>query len=116
MSQLASLDHALFGGLAAAVALYLARLGWSCRTADLPDVLRLTLVTVLAGLSVYLQVAALLLLLGPDGTQDGVASRDVRFRNLIGVAVSLGVWALAGLWWVRRCVLHSCRRLPSEIE
>jgi hypothetical protein len=99
---LAVLDHPVLGAVAAGLAVGLAALASACQRLALPRWLRRTLAAVLLLLALDVQLAALLLLLGPDGTQDGLLNGDVRLRNLFAVAVSVAVWAAAWLAWRHR--------------
>ena len=96
------LDHAVLGGAAALLAAYPAWLARSCRDLRLPRRLRLAAAVVLLILAADVQLAVVLLLLGPDGTQDGLLAGDLRVRNLLGVAASVGVWGLLLAVWLRR--------------
>ena len=108
----ATLGHPLLAVLAAILAVYLGSLGWSCRRGSGPRWLRLTLSGTLLLLALDVQLAALLLLAGPDGTQDGLLRGDLRLRNTLGLGATAAVWAAAVLAWAMprrtaRRVLHS---------
>jgi hypothetical protein len=99
------LDRLLLGLSAAALAVYLALLAGRCRRASGPGWLGLVQSGTLVALAVDVQVALLVLLLGPDGTQDGLARGDVRLRNLLALAATAAVWSVALIWcrpWRRR--------------
>src|SRR5215207_1430162 len=102
---LALLDRAVLGAVAAGLAIGLTVLAASGRRLARPSWLRRTLAGTLLVLAADVQIAALLLLLGPDGTQDGLLGGDVRLRNILGVAVSAGVWAVVWAGWRRRRTL-----------
>lgn len=112
MSTVGLFDHIALGGLSAAFALYLVSLGRSCLGRGGPRWARLGLVGTLMLLALDVQAAALMLLIGPDGTQDGLLRGDVRVRNALGVALSGACWAAAlGRWAYLRsggeAVVHS---------
>jgi hypothetical protein len=96
-------DHVGLGGLSAALALYLVSLGRSCLAQGGARWPRLALAGTLLLLALDVQGAALLLLLRPDGTQDGVLHGDVRLRNALSVAV-------VGACWVTALVRFHARR------
>ena len=95
MAILGLFDHVGLGGLSAALALYLVWLGRSCLAREGARWPRLALAGMLWLLALDVQGAALLLLLGPDGTQDGLLRGDVRLRNALGVALAGACWLAA---------------------
>ena len=95
MAILALFDHVGLGGLSAALALYLVSLARSCLAGGGARWPRLALGGTLLLLALDVQGAALLLLLGPDGTQDGLLRGDVRLRNALGVALAGACWGTA---------------------
>ncbi len=103
MAILGLFDHVGLGGLSAVLALYFVSLGRSCLAGGGARWPGLALAGTLFLLALDVQGAALLLLLGPDGTQDGLLRGDVRLRNALGVA-------FAGACWVAALIQSQYRR------
>lgn len=89
---IAVLDQALFGPVATLIAVSLTLLGTGRGEPESPRWLPVAVRTVLFLLAADIQVAALILLLGPTPFQDGILSGDVRLRNVLGLGVALIIW------------------------
>jgi len=115
---LANLDHAVLGGLAATLGVYLVSVARRCFRVDAWGWLRWMVTSVLLLLSLEVQLSVLLLLLGADATQDGLLNRDVRLRNVAALAALAAVWGGALIARVRRTaddsVLQSAAQRSCE--
>ena len=111
MLPLANLDHVLLGVIAAGLGVYFVWQASSCRHADAPGWLRLALAVSLTAVALDIQIAVLGLLLGPNGSQDGILLGDLRLRNALGALLLLGVWGAAVVAWRRRRATSWCQRL-----
>jgi hypothetical protein len=89
---IAAVDQALLGPVATLIAVTLAVLGVARADPKSPPWLRVAVRAVLLLLAADMQVAALILLLGPTPLQDGISSGDVRVRNVVGLGLGLAIW------------------------
>jgi hypothetical protein len=89
---IAAVDQALLGPVATLIAVTLTVLGVARADPGSPRWLRVAVRAVLFLLAADIQVAALILLLGPTPLQDGILSGDVRVRNVVGLGLALTIW------------------------
>lgn len=108
MSQILLLDRLLAGILIGVSVWWLGTLYHRCGVWIAAGTTRRVLRAILVALAVDVSLSALILFLGADGTQDGIAYFDVRLRNL-AASVACVAGGIIG-WPVGRLARPTRRR------